>query len=168
MAAAALAGVRSVPGRMERIAAGGIEAIVDYAHTPDALANVLRAARETTQGRLFVVFGAGGDRDAGKRPQMGAVARELADVTIVTSDNPRSEDPLAIARAVAGGAGAEIVLDRARAIATAIARAQPGDTVVVAGKGHETYQIAGGEKRHFDDREAVRAAFEARAGAPAS
>ena len=168
VAAAALAGVRSVPGRMERIAAGGIEAIVDYAHTPDALANVLRAARETTQGRLFVVFGAGGDRDAGKRPQMGAVARELADVTIVTSDNPRSEDPLAIARAVAGGAGAEIVLDRARAIATAIARAQPGDTVVVAGKGHETYQIAGGEKRHFDDREAVRAAFEARAGAPAS
>ena len=166
-AATALANVRSVPGRMERIGGGGIEAIVDYAHTPDALANVLRAARETTRGRLFVVFGAGGDRDHGKRPQMGTVARQLADVAIVTSDNPRSEDPLTIARAVAGP-GAEIIVDRTAAIAAAIERAQPGDTVVVAGKGHETYQIVGSERRHFDDREVVRAALDARAGAAAS
>ncbi len=132
--ARALATVRAVPGRMERIAAGGIEVIVDYAHTPDALANVLHAARESAHGRLTVVFGAGGDRDPGKRPQMGEIAARIADRVIVTSDNPRSEDPLVIARAIAGGTEAEIVLDRRTAIAAAIAAAAPGDTVVDRGQ----------------------------------
>jgi len=148
-----------VPGRMERIAAGGIDAIVDYAHTPDALANVLHAARETTRGRLIVVFGCGGDRDAGKRAEMGRIAADAADRVIVTSDNPRGEDPLAIARAVAGDTAAEVILDRRTAIRRAIADAQAGDTVVVAGKGHETYQIVGDERLPFDDRDEVRAAF---------
>jgi UDP-N-acetylmuramoyl-L-alanyl-D-glutamate--2,6-diaminopimelate ligase len=164
---AGLAAVAAVPGRMERIAVGGIDAIVDYAHTPDALANVLRAARETTRGRLIVVFGCGGDRDAGKRPEMGRIAAELADRAIVTSDNPRSEDPLAIARAVAGGSGAEVVLDRRAAIRRAVAEARPGDTVIVAGKGHETYQIVGSERLPFDDRDEVRAAFRSREEQPA-
>jgi UDP-N-acetylmuramoyl-L-alanyl-D-glutamate--2,6-diaminopimelate ligase len=159
---AGLAAVPAVPGRMERIAAGGIEAIVDYAHTPDALENVLRAARETTQGRLIVVVGCGGDRDAGKRPEMGRIAAAAADRVIVTSDNPRSEDPAAIARAVAGMTGADVILDRRSAIRRAIADARAGDTVVVAGKGHETYQIVGDVRLPFDDRDEVRAAFGAR------
>jgi UDP-N-acetylmuramoyl-L-alanyl-D-glutamate--2,6-diaminopimelate ligase len=161
--AAGLAAGPSVPGRMERIAAGGVEAIVDYAHTPDALANVLRAARETTHGRLVAVFGCGGDRDPGKRPEMGRIAAELADRVIVTSDNPRSEDPAAIARAVAGDTGAQVILDRRAAIRTALAEAQPGDTVVVAGKGHEPYQLIGTARLPFDDRDEVRAALAQRA-----
>jgi UDP-N-acetylmuramoyl-L-alanyl-D-glutamate--2,6-diaminopimelate ligase len=161
LARAALAHAPQIPGRMERFVAEGVVALVDYAHTPDALANVLRAARAETRGQLVVVFGCGGDRDAGKRPQMGAVARELADRTIVTSDNPRSEDPLAIARAI--DPAAEIVLDRRAAIRLALAEASAGDTVVVAGKGHETYQIVGTDVREFDDRAEVRAAFAARA-----
>jgi UDP-N-acetylmuramoyl-L-alanyl-D-glutamate--2,6-diaminopimelate ligase len=161
----ALASVRPVPGRMERIAELGIEALVDYAHTPDALENVLLAARESTRGKLTVVFGCGGDRDAGKRAPMGEIAARLADGVIVTSDNPRSEDPAAIARAIAlgSGSGAEIVLDRRSAIRRAIESASAGDTVVVAGKGHETYQIVGDRVLPFDDREEVRAAFAARA-----
>ena len=161
LAAAALHGVPPVPGRMERYVRGGVVAIVDYAHTPDALANVLRAARETLAGgRLMVVFGCGGDRDAGKRPEMGAVARQLADVVIVTNDNPRSEDPNEIARAILAGApDAEVELDRRTAIRAAIGRAQPGDVVVVAGKGHEDYQIVGSARLHFDDRDEVRAAL---------
>ncbi len=158
----ALSTAGAVPGRMERIAALGIEAIVDYAHTPDALENVLRAARESTRGKLTVVFGCGGDRDAGKRAPMGEIAARLADRAIVTSDNPRSEDPAVIARAVAGPGTAEIVLDRRTAIRRAIAEAAAGDTVVVAGKGHETYQIVGDRVLAFDDREEVRAAFTAR------
>jgi UDP-N-acetylmuramoyl-L-alanyl-D-glutamate--2,6-diaminopimelate ligase len=160
-----LAAVRAVPGRMERIGALGIDAIVDYAHTPDALANVLRAARETTRGRLIVVFGCGGDRDAGKRPEMGRVAAEAADAVIVTSDNPRSEDPASIAASIADGIVAEVILDRRAAIRRAIDDARPGDTVVVAGKGHETYQIVGDLRLPFDDREEVRAAFASRAEA---
>lgn len=154
-----LAATPTVPGRMERVEAGGILAIVDYAHTPDALANVLHAARWATRGRLFVVFGCGGDRDHAKRPEMGRIAHELADRAIVTSDNPRSEDAGAIARAVAGTTGSEIVLDRRTAIHTAVAAAQPGDTVVVAGKGHERVQIVGNDRHPFDDREEVRAAL---------
>jgi UDP-N-acetylmuramoyl-L-alanyl-D-glutamate--2,6-diaminopimelate ligase len=155
-----LASVDAVPGRMERIASDGIDAIVDYAHTPDALENVLRAARETTKRRLIVVFGCGGDRDPGKREQMGGIASRLADRVVVTSDNPRSEDPMTIARAVANGfARTEIVLDRRDAIRRAIDDAKPGDVVVVAGKGHETYQIVGAETRQFDDRDEVRKAF---------
>jgi UDP-N-acetylmuramoyl-L-alanyl-D-glutamate--2,6-diaminopimelate ligase len=160
-----LAAARAVPGRMERIGAFGIDAIVDYAHTPDALANVLRAARETTRGRLIVVFGCGGDRDAGKRVEMGRIAAAAADAVIVTSDNPRGEDPAAIAAAVAGGIVAEVILDRRTAIRSAINDARAGDTVVVAGKGHETYQIVGGTRLPFDDRDEVRSAFSLRSGA---
>ncbi len=160
--ARALATVRAVPGRMERIAELGIDAVVDYAHTPDALENVLLAVRESTRGNITVVFGCGGDRDAGKRAPMGEIAARLADRVIVTSDNPRSEDPAAIARAIAAAAGSEIVLDRRTAIRRAIAAAAAGDTVVVAGKGHETYQIFGDRVLPFDDRDEVRAAFAAR------
>jgi len=160
-----LAAARAVPGRMERIGAFGIDAIVDYAHTPDALANVLRAARETTRGRLIVVFGCGGDRDPGKRVEMGRIAAEAADAVIVTSDNPRSENPAAIAAAVAEGIVAEVILDRRTAIRRAINDARAGDTVVVAGKGHETYQIIGDDRLPFDDRDEVRSAFSLRSGA---
>ncbi|HYW54850.1 MAG TPA: UDP-N-acetylmuramoyl-L-alanyl-D-glutamate--2,6-diaminopimelate ligase [Dongiaceae bacterium] len=159
-----LAATRAVPGRMERFGAFGIHAIVDYAHTPDALENVLRAVRETTKGALIVVFGCGGDRDPGKRAQMGEIAARMADRVIVTSDNPRSEDPLAIARDVANGYDrTDIELDRRRAIRRAIDEARPGDTIVVAGKGHETYQIVGDQTRPFDDRDEVRIAFSKRA-----
>jgi UDP-N-acetylmuramoyl-L-alanyl-D-glutamate--2,6-diaminopimelate ligase len=154
-----LAATRAVPGRMERFGAFGIDAIVDYAHTPDALENVLRAARETTRRRLIVVFGCGGDRDAGKRAEMGAIATRLADRVIVTSDNPRTENPLTIAQAIVNGFDADIELDRRAAIRRAIDEARAGDTVVVAGKGHETYQIVGTESRPFDDRDEVRIAF---------
>ena len=166
-AAAALRGVPPVPGRMERYASDDIVAIVDYAHTPDALANVLRAARETipsSSGKLVVVFGCGGDRDAGKRPEMGAVAQQLADVVIVTNDNPRSEDPADIARAILKGVPqAHVELDRRAAIREAIDRARAGDVVVIAGKGHENYQIVGTTRAHFDDRDEVRAALAQRA-----
>jgi UDP-N-acetylmuramoyl-L-alanyl-D-glutamate--2,6-diaminopimelate ligase len=160
-----LAAARAVPGRMERIGAFGIDVIVDYAHTPDALANVLRAARETTRGRLIVVFGCGGDRDPGKRVEMGQIAAAAADAVIVTSDNPRGENPAAIAAAVAEGIVAEVILDRRTAIRRAINDARAGDTVVVAGKGHETYQIIGEERLPFDDRDEVRSAFSLRSGA---
>jgi UDP-N-acetylmuramoyl-L-alanyl-D-glutamate--2,6-diaminopimelate ligase len=159
---AGLAAVRAVPGRMERIAAFGIDAIVDYAHTPDALANVLAAARETTRGALIVVFGCGGDRDAGKRAEMGRIAAGAADRVIVTSDNPRGEDPNAIATAVAGDIAADVILDRRTAIRRAIGEARAGDTVIIAGKGHEAYQIVGSERLPFDDRDEVRSAFRLR------
>ena len=161
--AAGLAQARAVPGRMERFGAFGIDAIVDYAHTPDALQNVLLAARETTKGKLVVVFGCGGERDPGKRAEMGAIASSIADRVIVTTDNPRSEDPMSIARAVAEGIRADIILDRRAAIRRAIFEASAGDTVIVAGKGHETYQIVGEVSRPFDDRDEVRAAFAERA-----
>jgi UDP-N-acetylmuramoyl-L-alanyl-D-glutamate--2,6-diaminopimelate ligase len=148
----ALAGV---PGRFETIDAGQpFTVIVDYAHTPDSLANVLRAARELG-GALTVVFGAGGDRDREKRPQMGRIAAELADRAIVTTDNPRSEDPAAIAREVAHGT-LEIVLDRRDAIEVALADAKPGDVVVIAGKGADTEMELAGHSVPFDDRVVAR------------
>jgi UDP-N-acetylmuramoyl-L-alanyl-D-glutamate--2,6-diaminopimelate ligase len=164
--AAALAAAGRVPGRFEPVDEGQRFAVlVDYAHTPDSLENVLNAARELTSGRVICVFGAGGDRDRGKRPLMGEIAARLADVAIVTSDNPRSEDPEAIIDEVVAGAGAaafERESDRRRAIARAVEQASPGDVVVIAGKGHEQGQeFAGGRKEPFDDRlvaaEALRA-----------
>jgi UDP-N-acetylmuramoyl-L-alanyl-D-glutamate--2,6-diaminopimelate ligase len=162
-----LAGADRVPGRFEPVEEGQeFTVLVDYAHTPEALANVLRAAREITRGRLHVVFGAGGDRDRAKRPLMGAAASELADRVIVTSDNPRSEDPDTIVDEVLAGTSgeAEREVDRRRAIALAIESAEPGDVVVIAGKGHEQGQeFEAGRKEPFDDvtvaREALRSAL---------
>ena len=148
--------VRGVPGRFESVEEGQpFAVIVDYAHTPDSLVNVLQAARGLGEGRLTVVFGAGGDRDREKRPLMGRAAAANADRAIVTTDNPRSEDPAAIAAQVADGK-LEIVLDRRNAIATALADARPGDVVVIAGKGADTeMEIASGNVA-FDDREVAR------------
>ena len=162
----ALASFGRVPGRFEPVDEGqGFGVLVDYAHTPDSLDNVLRAAREVTEGRLTVVFGAGGDRDRAKRPLMGAAARQLADRVLVTSDNPRSEDPEAIVGQVLEGAGprAERETDRRRAIERAIGEAQDGDLVVIAGKGHEQGQeFEGGRKEPFDDVTVAREALRAR------
>jgi UDP-N-acetylmuramoyl-L-alanyl-D-glutamate--2,6-diaminopimelate ligase len=136
-------------------------AIVDYAHTPDALANALRAARLHCRGELRVVFGCGGDRDAGKRPLMGQIAAELADDIILTDDNPRSEDPARIIADILSGipSGAPHVVehDRALAIRLALERSAADDVVLIAGKGHEGYQIAGGERREFRDQAVVSA-----------
>jgi UDP-N-acetylmuramoyl-L-alanyl-D-glutamate--2,6-diaminopimelate ligase len=162
-AASALADFDAVPGRFQPIDEGQEFAVlVDYAHTPDSLENVLSAARELTSGRVIVVFGAGGDRDRGKRPMMGRIAARLADLAVVTSDNPRSEDPQAIiGEIVAGsGPGVEVVADRREAIARAIEAAQPGDVVVVAGKGHEQGQeFENGRKEPFDDVAVAREAL---------
>ncbi len=160
-AAAGLERAARVPGRFEPIDEGqGFAVLVDYAHTPDSLENVLRAARRLTAGRLIAVFGAGGDRDRDKRPKMGRAGAELADLALITSDNPRSEDPAAIVAEVAAGAdgdGVEVEVDRRAAIALALERAEPGDTVVIAGKGHEQGQeFEGGRKVPFDDREVAR------------
>jgi UDP-N-acetylmuramoyl-L-alanyl-D-glutamate--2,6-diaminopimelate ligase len=167
---AALPRFGRVPGRFEPVDEGQpFGVLVDYAHTPEALENVLRAAREVTQGRLHVVFGAGGDRDRGKRPLMGAAARRLADRLLVTSDNPRNERPDAIIDEVMEGAGpdAQRETDRRRAIALAIETAGPGDVVVIAGKGHEQGQeFENGRKEPFDDVTEVRQALRARLGAP--
>src|SRR3954467_6478653 len=155
-----------VPGRFEPVDEGQPFAVlVDYAHTPDSLDNVLRAARPLANGRVIVVFGAGGDRDRAKRPLMGAVACEQADVVIVTSDNPRSEDPEAIIAAILEGCGAgvEVAVDRRVAIERAIGIAEPGDVVIVAGKGHEQGQeFEDGHKIPFDDVSAAREALRAR------
>ncbi len=158
-----VASVAAVPGRMERIDEGrSFRVVVDYAHKPDALAAALRALRESVTGRIIVVLGAGGDRDQGKRAVMGRLAAELADVVVVTDDNPRTEDAAAIRAAVGSGArgvqGAELleVGDRGEAIRRALQLARPGDTVLVAGKGHETGQEVAGEVHPFDDREMVR------------
>ncbi len=160
--AAALPGVAPVPGRFQPVDEGQPFAVlVDYAHTPDSLENVLRAARTLTTGRLVCVFGCGGDRDRGKRPQMGRIAVELADAVVVTSDNPRTEDPEAIVAEVLAGAGASekafAVVDRRAAIAQGIGLAAAGDVVVIAGKGHEQGQeFAAGRKLPFDDVEVAR------------
>jgi UDP-N-acetylmuramoyl-L-alanyl-D-glutamate--2,6-diaminopimelate ligase len=153
-----LEAVDYVPGRLQRIECGQPFAVfVDYAHTPDALAGSLQALREVVQGRLICVFGAGGDRDRGKRPLMGRAVEAGADLAVLTNDNPRSEDPQAILRDVLSGlrnpADARVVADRAEAIAWALAQARAGDCVLVAGKGHETYQILGTERIPFDDCE---------------
>ncbi|MEX2107357.1 MAG: UDP-N-acetylmuramoyl-L-alanyl-D-glutamate--2,6-diaminopimelate ligase [Solirubrobacterales bacterium] len=160
--ASALAEAERVPGRFEPIDEGQPFAVlVDYAHTPDSLENVLRAARRITEGRVIAVFGAGGDRDRDKRPKMGRAAAELADLAVVTSDNPRSEQPDAIIAEVLAGiderGGVEVEPDRRAAIVLALARAQPGDTVVIAGKGHEQGQeFENGRKVPFDDRAVAR------------
>jgi UDP-N-acetylmuramoyl-L-alanyl-D-glutamate--2,6-diaminopimelate ligase len=157
--------VRGVPGRFEAVDEGQpFSVIVDYSHKPGALENVLRAARDLAEGhRVLCVFGAGGDRDPGKRPEMGRLAAELADVAIVTSDNPRSEDPDAIIAAIAAGAegGLEVEPDRAAAIARALELARPGDVVVIAGKGAEQGQELADRTIPFDDREAARDALRA-------
>ena len=157
-----------VPGRFEPVNEGQeFGVLVDYAHTPDSLENVLRAAREVTRGRLHVVFGAGGDRDRGKRPLMGAAARRLADRVLVTSDNPRNEAPETIIDQVMEGAGpdAEREVDRRRAIARAVETAERGDVVVIAGKGHEQGQeFENGRKEPFDDVAVARDALRARPG----
>ena len=158
---AALAGV---PGRFEAVDAGqAFAVVVDYSHKPEALENVLRTAREIAANRVICVFGCGGDRDRGKRPVMGRIAAELADVAIVTSDNPRSEDPDAIIAEILAGAGTgvEVEPDRAAAIERAIAIAQPGDVVVIAGKGHEQGQEFADRTVPFDDREVARQALQA-------
>ena len=147
-----------VPGRFEAVDEGQLfTVLVDYAHTPDSLENVLRSAREVTANRLICVFGCGGDRDRSKRPVMGRLAKELADVAIVTSDNPRSEEPMAIIEEiVAGSGGFEVEPDRRAAIEQAIELAEAGDVVVIAGKGHEQGQEAAGRTLPFDDREVAR------------
>ncbi len=148
-----------VPGRMERIAERPCTVLRDYAHTPDALERALETLRPLTAGRLIVVFGAGGDRDRGKRAPMGEIAARLADIAIATSDNPRTEDPERILDDVeAGMRGREHYreTDRRRAIARALALAQPGDTILLAGKGHETYQVIGTVKQPFDEEQVVR------------
>jgi UDP-N-acetylmuramoyl-L-alanyl-D-glutamate--2,6-diaminopimelate ligase len=154
--------------------------LVDYAHTPDALAHAISALRPLCSGRLICVFGCGGDRDALKRPLMGAAVAQGADLAVVTSDNPRSEDPLTIIAAILGGVAGEglsrieppslgeasrgyaVMPDRREAIFAAVQAAQPGDVVLVAGKGHEDYQILGTRRIHFDDREESRAALASR------
>ncbi len=163
---AALSAAEQVPGRMESFALlSGATAVVDYAHTPDALAAVLQSCRELSPRRLVAVFGCGGDRDRGKRPLMGAVAARLADATWITSDNPRSEEPGEICNQIADGFRAEtsprstacrLEPDRAAAIRGALAAAVDGDTIVIAGKGHEDYQLVGDRRLDLDDRRLVR------------
>ncbi len=166
-AAQALASVRALPGRFERVEAGQpFTVVVDYAHTPDGLAHVLATAREITRGRVIAVFGCGGDRDRGKRPQMGRVAAQLADHVVVTSDNPRSEDPLAIVEDIlegvrsVDGARYEVEPDRGAAIRRALDLARPGDAVLICGKGHETVQVFRDRAVPFDDRQEARRALE--------
>jgi UDP-N-acetylmuramoyl-L-alanyl-D-glutamate--2,6-diaminopimelate ligase len=162
VAVAGLAEAPPPPGRFEPVEEGqSFAVLVDYAHTPDSLENVLRAARRLTEGRVISVFGAGGDRDRGKRPLMGRAGAEHSDLAVVTSDNPRSEDPDAIVAEILAGidarGGVEVEPDRRAAIALALARAQPGDSVVIAGKGHEQGQeLGGGRKVPFDDRDVAR------------
>ncbi|MBB3059403.1 UDP-N-acetylmuramoyl-L-alanyl-D-glutamate--2,6-diaminopimelate ligase [Microbulbifer rhizosphaerae] len=159
--------IHAVPGRMERVqveSADEVTVLVDYAHTPEALRAALAAARPYCRGRLWCVFGCGGDRDTGKRAPMGRIASEMADRAIATSDNPRSEDPQKIIDDILEGAASnmEVEIDRAAAIARAVREAQPGDIVLIAGKGHEDYQIIGGEKIHFCDREQAAAVLRER------
>ncbi|MFD9794984.1 UDP-N-acetylmuramoyl-L-alanyl-D-glutamate--2,6-diaminopimelate ligase [Streptomyces sp. NPDC059070] len=171
-AADGVAAVPGVPGRLERVDAGQpFLAVVDYAHKTDAVESVLRSLRKVTKGRLHIVLGCGGDRDTTKRAPMGAAAARLADTAVLTSDNPRSEDPLAILAAMLAGAAevpaherGDVLVDadRAAAIAAAVARARPGDTVLVAGKGHEQGQDTNGVIRPFDDRVVLRSAIEHR------
>jgi UDP-N-acetylmuramoyl-L-alanyl-D-glutamate--2,6-diaminopimelate ligase len=158
-----------VPGRFEAVDEGQPFAVlVDYAHTPDSLENVLRTARDLAQNRVICVFGCGGDRDRGKRPLMGRIATNLADLAIVTSDNPRSEEPGAIIAEILEGAGSEVEVeaDRREAIARAVATAGDRDVVVIAGKGHEQGQQFADRTIPFDDREVAREALR-RLGAPA-
>jgi UDP-N-acetylmuramyl-tripeptide synthetase len=185
--AAGIASVACVPGRLERVPGRGRRFVyVDYSHTPDALENALSALRPLSSGRLVCVFGCGGDRDRTKRPLMGAIAARLSDLAVVTSDNPRSEAPQAIIDEILPGVRAQGLAqvapdqlaavstgkafaaepDRRRAIEAGIRAAQPGDMVLIAGKGHETYQIIGRQTLHFDDREEAARVLEALEGSP--
>jgi len=176
-AVAGLAACRGVPGRLERVDPGAgqdFTILVDYSHKPGAVESALRALRPVTEGKLTIVLGCGGDRDRGKRPLMGAAAASLADVAILTSDNPRSEDPLTILAAMLEGAAAidrrdraHVIVepDRAAAITLAVGGAGKGDVVLVAGKGHERGQYIGGSVIPFDDRAVAAEAAAARAGA---
>jgi UDP-N-acetylmuramoyl-L-alanyl-D-glutamate--2,6-diaminopimelate ligase len=177
--AAGIERLKVVPGRLEKVENHrGISVLVDYAHTPEALEKMLATVRPLARGKLYCVFGCGGDRDRGKRPVMGEIAARLSDIVIVTSDNPRTEEPLSIIHEIEAGvqsgdktkiaerssqgqnlaadSGYYIEVDRRAAIAMALASARPGDVVLIAGKGHEDYQIHGQEKIHFDDREVAR------------
>jgi UDP-N-acetylmuramoyl-L-alanyl-D-glutamate--2,6-diaminopimelate ligase len=159
----ALANIDQIPGRLERVDKGGGAAVfVDYAHTPDALGKALGTLRALCKGRVICVFGCGGDRDPGKRPEMGRIASSLSDLAIVTSDNPRTEDPLEIIAEVRKGMSGTPMEnpDRREAIRYALRSARNGDAVLIAGKGHETYQIIGTERKPFDDREEARNAME--------
>ena len=142
--------------------------VVDYAHTPDALKNVLQTLRDHCHGKLWVVFGCGGDRDIGKRAEMGAIASTWAEQVVVTSDNPRSEDPQLIIQHIVEGASAHVIIesDRRAAICRAILQADPVDVVLIAGKGHEDYQIIAAERLPFSDQNEARLALRARAGLP--
>jgi len=165
-----LAAFPGVPGRFEAVDEGqAFGVVVDYAHTPDGLHNVLRTAKDFVQGRTILVFGAGGDRDRTKRPVMGAIAAALADIAVVTSDNPRTEEPTAIIDEIligmrGGAAQVEVEPDRRRAIGLAVALARAGDFIIIAGKGHEPYQEIHGTKHPFDDRLVAREALRARPG----
>ncbi len=168
-ASVALSSFPGVPGRFQTVPGAGERGFlvaVDYAHTPDALARLLEQARELCEGRLVVVFGAGGDRDRGKRPLMGSAASRLADVAVVTSDNPRTEEPLSIIRGITAGmdgsASVEVIPDRREAIRAATCLLRPGDVLLIAGKGHEDYQVVGTRRLRFDDLEEAAAALEGR------
>jgi UDP-N-acetylmuramoyl-L-alanyl-D-glutamate--2,6-diaminopimelate ligase len=163
-----IASLERVPGRFQMVSGGTdtVRVVVDYAHTDDALKNLLETARPLVQGRLITVFGCGGDRDRSKRPLMGAVAARLSDLVILTSDNPRSEDPERIIDEIKrglAGAPALVNIDRKAAIEQAIRSAQPGDLVIIAGKGHEKYQVIGDRTIPFDDVDVARAALQRRA-----
>jgi UDP-N-acetylmuramoyl-L-alanyl-D-glutamate--2,6-diaminopimelate ligase len=166
-----IASRQGVPGRMERVPCGQpFEVIVDYAHTPDALRNVLQTLSQLPHRRILTVFGCGGDRDRSKRPLMGEIAAQLSDLVIATSDNPRTEDPREILEQIhpglcAGKAEHRSIVDRREAIQEALSRARKGDVVLIAGKGHETYQIIGREAHPFDDREVARSVLLARSPA---
>ena len=161
--AEAMADAHGVKGRLELVPAGGdYTVLIDYCHKPDALEKVLRSLRPVTEGRLIVLFGCGGDRDRLKRPIMGRIAAENADLVIVTSDNPRTEEPMAIIEEILAGmtesaVPVRVICDREEAIAWAIDNVLPGDVILLAGKGHEDYQVVGHEKRHMDEREIVAA-----------
>ncbi|MCZ6581144.1 MAG: UDP-N-acetylmuramoyl-L-alanyl-D-glutamate--2,6-diaminopimelate ligase, partial [Nitrospirae bacterium] len=160
---------KAVPGRFELVDEDqDFSVVVDYAHTEDALAGLLATARTLNRGRVLTVFGCGGDRDRGKRPKMGRVAAMQSDLVYLTSDNPRSEDPLAILREIEQGvltvpegsrAQYQVIPDRSKAIAAAVWEARSGDMVLIAGKGHEDYQLVGADRLHFDDRESARQAL---------
>ncbi len=148
--------LKNVPGRLEKFSNKNITAFVDYAHTDDALVNAVSSLRQAAKGRIITVFGAGGDRDATKRPRMAKASTELSDITIITSDNPRTEDPQKIIddilKGVAAGSEYYVEADREKAIAKAVSIAKEYDIILIAGKGHEDYQIIGKTKHHFDDR----------------
>lgn len=158
--------LEAIPGRLERVEPErDFYIFIDYAHTEDGLKNVLQALRSTGEARIITVFGCGGDRDRTKRPKMGKVASELSDHSIVTTDNPRSEDPQAIIREIEQGFSTknyEVIIDRTQAIHKALSLARPGDVVLIAGKGHETYQIFKDRTIDYDERVVIRDYFKGR------